>query len=131
MMPWVHLPPWLHLVVDLVAVYRITRLVTADTLTQPWRDRIIRWAYLRWSKMVGPDEVAEDVMGSGTMQAMAEADEHEAPWLARLIICRWCSSMHIAAGAVAAEWAVPAAWHPLAWGLTLASGAALLAGLEI
>lgn len=121
---------WLALILDGLAVYRLTRLVTADTLTQPWRDRIIRWSYLRWSDTIGPDEVAEDVMGSGSVQRMAEADEHEVPWLAQLISCRFCAGVWCAALVTAARWCVPTLWGPPAWGLAIACAAPLLARLE-
>lgn len=33
----------LHLLIDVVAAYRLTRLVVADTITEPLRDRVARF----------------------------------------------------------------------------------------
>lgn len=41
---------WLGLVVGVLAAYRLTRVVTTDTITERWRDRLYRWAW------VEPDE---------------------------------------------------------------------------
>jgi len=44
---------WLGLVVTILAAYRITRIITTDSITARWRDRLYRWAW------VEPDEDAE------------------------------------------------------------------------
>lgn len=118
---------WLALVVDALAVYRLTRLVTADTLTQTGRDWIIRWSYNRWRPSV---PTHEDELGSGTLQSMAQSDEWLAPSLAKLITCRWCAGVWVAAGVTAARWCAPVLWGPPAWGLAVSCAAPLLARFE-
>ncbi len=40
----------LHLLIDVVAAYRLTRLVVADAITAPIRDRLARWLW--WHELV-------------------------------------------------------------------------------
>lgn len=126
-----------ELLVDGAAAYRLTRLVTKDEITQRIRDRVILRSYLR----AGTDAqiIAEDVPGSGTVQGMVESDLEQGsastdnrlvPRLAAGIVCRWCAGVWIAAGVALARWTVPDQWDPVAYGLTAAAAAALLAGLE-
>lgn len=118
-------------VVAVLAVYRITLLVTADTLTQPWRDQIIdryvhpvheltvlprqeptddEWPYSA-SCRCGNHWVGDtwgDVMG----EANAHVNQHRGEmttgprWLV-LLDCVWCASVHVA---------VPVCWSAWAWG---------------
>lgn len=120
-------------VIDVLAVHRLTRLVTADTITVRPRRAIIAWSYLR----NGYDE--ESVLGDGSqldnpLEQMVEADEVDnpcgVPKLAVLVTCRWCASVWLAAGVVAAHGLVPALWLPLGAVLALSSSSTLLAGLE-
>ena len=52
------------------------------------------------------------------------------PKLARLITCRWCAGVWIAGAVVAARTIAPRGWDPVAKGLALSAGAALLARFE-
>lgn len=106
---------------DLVATYRLTRLVTADDLTLPLRDRIVRAAYERAGVNTGE-------MYHPALFAMAEDDDP--PKLATLVTCRWCAGVWISLGVVVARRLCPRAWPPLARALTYSAGAALLARLE-
>ena len=117
------------LLLDAAAVYRLTRLATADTLTQPLRERVIERAYQRddlrrvkplwdgsegWQTTVDEDRVNGNVV----------------PWAADLVTCRWCASVWLALLAVAARRLAPRLWDPLARALAFSAAAALLAGLE-
>jgi hypothetical protein len=115
-------PDPVELIVDVLATYRLTRLATADIISEPARQSAVR-RLLRGS--AEPDQA-----GSGqTAQERVEAVE-DPPGLARLITCRWCAGVWIAGGVVAARTLAPRVWAPIATGLACSSGAALLAGLE-
>ena len=111
----------LVLLVDALACWRLTRLVTADTITAPLRARIYRWAYRRHQL---------DVSGmEGDLDAMVDADGAAAPRLATLVRCQLCASVWIAAGVVFARCATPDVWAPVAAALAVAAVSALLARL--
>lgn len=107
--------------VDVLAVHRLTRLATADTLTAPVRNRLIADAYRR------ADRFDPDVNIDWTEYAMADED---APRLAVLLTCRWCASMWIAATVVLIRRRIPRAWSPIARLLALSTASTLVAGLE-
>lgn len=121
----------LELLVDVLACYRLVRLVTADTITGPLRWRVIRWSYLR----AGHD--ADLVPLGPNLDGMVDDDLHQAqmehelpPKLATLMRCRWCAGVWIAGGVTAARWLEPGLWNPVGYGLAIAAVAVLLAGLE-
>lgn len=75
------MPASITLLVYALAVARVTRLVTADKITEGLRGRVIRWA----DRRAGVDP----------------ADEFPpTPLLAYLVTCPWCVSIYV--GAVAA-----------------------------
>lgn len=138
----------IELAVDALAAYRITRLVTADVITEPIRHKIVRDAYQRaWRRYdatvlgdlaqddntlwdtVGEDFGPEDRAEGETLED-AVARDHDAPKLATLVTCRWCTGVWVAAGIVVARRVAPRAWAPVARGAALAAGAVLVAGLE-
>lgn len=110
---------WMALAVDGLATYRLTRLATADVISEPVRQAVLR--------RVG----AEPPPGRDdpTAQEVVESLEHP-PRLATLVTCRWCAGIWIAAGVAAARRFAPNAWDPIARGLALAAGAVLLARIE-
>jgi hypothetical protein len=111
--------PWLPLVVDLLATYRLTRLATADVISEPARMAVLR--------RVG----AEPPPGEDDPTAEELVDSLEdPPRLATLVTCRWCAGVWIAAGVTAARLAAPRAWDVAARGLALSAGAVLLARFE-
>lgn len=63
-------PVWLQLLVYALAVARITGLITADTITEGARDRIMAWL--------------DDSPGSAGQ------------WFSSLITCPWCASIWVA-----------------------------------
>lgn len=119
-------PVWLYVLVNVVAVHRLTRLVTKDILTQRPRDAVIRWAYLR----AGHDPA----ILVDALQPMVEADIVEdprnVPRAAVLVVCRWCASAHVAALVAALTWAIPDVWWWPALALAASSGSTLLASME-
>ena len=111
--------PWLTLLVDVLATYRLTRLATADVITEPARRAVV--------KKVGAEAPQE--LDDPSAQDIVESMKRP-PRLATLITCRWCAGIWIAAGVTIARTLAPRAWTPVARGLALSSGAVLLAGLE-
>lgn len=111
--------PWMPLALDLLATYRLTRLATADVISEP-----VRMAVLR---RVGAEPPPGDE--DPTAQEVVESLQ-DPPRLATLVTCRWCAGMWIAAGVTAARVVAPRAWDVAARGLALSAGAVLLARFE-
>jgi hypothetical protein len=111
----------LALAVDALATYRLTRLATADVISEPFRRSVV-------GRLLGWDE--EQMVASVPTAQEAVDAEDSPPSLARLLTCRWCAGVWIAGGVVAARRLAPGAWEPVARGLALSAGAALLARLE-
>lgn len=116
----------LALVLDALAAYRLTRLVTADVLADGPRETWVEAAYTAEGRA---EEVRADAEATSWSE-VAQAEGHGAPKLATLVTCRWCAGFWISAGVVAARRAAPRAWDPLARVLAFSAGAALLARLE-
>lgn len=113
------------LLVEGLAAYRLTRLVTADSITRGPREAII--------------EVAYDVAGKHShwqAEATTMGWDHVAhtdpdvPKVAELVTCRWCAGMWVAAGMLLLRRLAPRLYRPLCEALALSAGAALLARLE-
>lgn len=128
-------PLLLLVAIDVLAVHRITRLITTDLITIRPRWAIIRWAYLR-SDVIGgdADAVASTVGNSAQLDSMVDADMVEdpdhVPKLAVLVRCLWCASFWVAIAAVAGHALAPAVWFPIAAVFALSSLSTLIAGLE-
>lgn len=86
------------LLLDSLAVYRITRLIVTDEITAPLRDPIIDWL-----------------------------DEHEHPKLAYLLSCPWCASVWAAAAVLLIRWRAPKVWAQLRWALSMSATAGIIA----
>lgn len=112
------------LVVDVLAVHRITRLVTRDVITRPIRVRLIRDAYARTDKASYVEFASE-----AAVDAMPHGDD-EAPKLAALLTCPWCVSVYVAAGVLIARRWTPRLWRTASYGLALSSAAGLLSTRE-
>lgn len=128
----------LALLTDAISAYRLTRLITKDTLLTHWRDHQVYAAYERKLEASDMLQVVTDVsdMGGpsehfqpGDWAKYAEGD-HMAPKLATLLTCRWCAGVWVAGAVVVARAAFPRQWDLAARMLTVASAAALIAGLE-
>src|SRR3954451_17071979 len=101
---------WMPLAVDVLATYRLTRLVTADVISEP-----MRLAFLR---RVGgqPPDGAEAPTAQKIVEVIAPP-----PRLATLITCRWCAGVWIAGGVTVARALAPKPWAVLARGLALSA----------
>lgn len=97
-----HWPPALAVLVLALAVHRVTRLLVADKITEPLRQRL-------------------GVTRDGTYR----------PWLGYLVTCPWCVGMWVAAAGVPAAALLPwpwIAWPALAAACSTVTG--LLAARE-
>ncbi len=106
------------LLLDFLAAYRLTRLITADTILDGPRDALVKWAY-------GNSNEADD----GQWADFAMVDP-QAPKLAAGILCRYCVGVWVGFAIVIARRRFPSQWAPIAEALALSAGAALIAGLE-
>jgi hypothetical protein len=111
----------IDLVVDALATYRLTRLATADVISEPFRRSLVG-RILGWSE--------EEIAAASPTSVEAVDALESPPKAARLLTCRWCAGMWIAGGVVASRTFAPQAWDPVARGLALSSAAALIARLE-
>ena len=111
----------IDLAVDALAVHRITRLVTRDTITRPVRVRIIRWAYEDGGRDPDWSDAAWDAFPHG---------DDNAPKVAALVTCPWCVSIYAASAVVAARLFAPGLWRPVARLLALSSIAFLISNRE-
>lgn len=106
------MPAWISVVVFALAVARVTRLITADKLTEPVRDRLAVWL---WARSI-PDEVAVlrfpamSIKHSPRVAAKEVAIERygrgaePTPKLVYLLTCPWCASIYVAAVAAPVCW---------------------------
>src|SRR3954468_9161690 len=90
-------------VVDVLATYRLTRLVTADVISEPARQAVLRRVGAR------APEGADAPNAQAIVESLAEP-----PRLATLVTCRWCAGMWIAGGVTLARTIAPKAWRPVA-----------------
>lgn len=113
--------------VDLLAAFRLTRLVTRDTITRPLRVRVIRRAY---QDAYGPgDNWAWNERSEAEWDQTPETDD-DAPKLAAFIICPWCVGLWISGFVVLARRYAPSAWEPLARVLAISSAVGLAGRLD-
>jgi hypothetical protein len=137
---------WLLLIVMSLAVYRLTRLVVADTFPPVlWlRDRLVGgWREPTMKEQhhehYPQGEVAEGCFESvpdlgmfslvdGELQIYARRWRRSPFWLAELLSCPWCASGWVAAGVTAATWGVVGLPVPLlVWPAVWAVGALIAA----
>jgi hypothetical protein len=104
----VSVPTWLLLLLTVLAVARLTRLITADVLTQPVR----AWIVAR------------------RLDGHPERDETDP--IVYLVHCRWCASIWVSFPVAAAVYWGRGHWFVLVPLIALAAShvTALLAGLE-
>lgn len=124
----------LVLLIDLLAVYRLTRLITKDTLLQE-----IRWWILqRWpnegtefpANIVTDINKANGALANGlpVFRSTKEDEDGDSIWLplrtykiTELLECPWCASYWVAAIVVALRTFIPTPWGYVA--VTLAFSA--------
>lgn len=134
---------WLLLLVMSLAVYRLTRLVVADTFPPVlWlRDRLVGG----WRDMTEPETQAFPTelpaqgrkllvdfghveVNDGHAQRYVQRAKWSPYWLAELLSCPWCASGWIAAGVTAGVWATVGLPVPLlVWPAVWAVGALIAA----
>lgn len=117
---------------DVVAVHRLTRLATRDTLLYGVRERVIHAAYVAngTPSDTQPWELGQHDPDPNDWADLAEREGPHAPKVAQLVTCGWCASVWIAAGVLAARRLAPRAWNPVARLLAASTVANLLATLE-
>lgn len=103
--------PWLDLLLDVGAAYRLTRLVTSDALTEGLRERVIERGARRAS-------LADDM--AAARRYGPEVAEAGGP-LAYLIECPWCTSIYVGVGVAVARRLAPLPWSHAARALTLSA----------
>jgi len=100
------LSPALWLTIDALAVYRLTILLTRDTITEPFRGRI---------RAAGYTGTGAPRPGRGALR-----------WLFDLVTCPWCSGVWIAGVVVLLTVYVPSGWKYVAYLLACAAAAGFL-----
>jgi hypothetical protein len=119
----------IELLVDVLAVHRLTRLVVADTITRPARRAVGHWAAERAGDFALADNLDADLDLNDAL-ALAHVDGTSGPMVAELLTCRWCVSVWVALGVVVARRVAPRAWRPVAVVLALSSASTLLVSAE-
>jgi hypothetical protein len=112
--------------VGLLAVYRLTLLVTHDTITERPVESVVGWL----NRRKHPDPPAGDagtVVHADVLEQRA-VDPHD---VVRLLDCPWCVSFWIAVAVFASAWwlADTAAWWIVAGGLAGSAVAGMLTDL--
>jgi hypothetical protein len=110
------------LLVDALAVARLTRLVTKDKIADPLREHWIAEAFYA-TGITAPSPGLD-------WQQMAVLDPLT-PKRASFITCPWCTSFWLAAGVVAARRLCPRLWSPVAEALAFSHLAGLGANLDV
>lgn len=98
------------MILDALAVARLTRLVVEDAITEPLRARAIVWAY-------GGER--EFTRARARLNITPSCHEHDdvvaeddcPPKIATLVTCPWCSGIWLAAGVVLVS--RTRAWRPV------------------
>lgn len=117
------------LIVDALAVFRLTRLITEDKVTEKARDRFLRrfpatggiistddgWTFqARGERTVAVDQLGLTVDVTGGVISDTDAIVLAGHPLGYLATCAWCVSPYIAVAVVCARRWAPAAWNPVA-----------------
>jgi hypothetical protein len=98
------------LIVDSLAVYRLSVLVCRDTITEPLR-----------RKLGAPWMIKAE--GGGHLTRRGTGPRY---WLWQIVICVWCSSLYLAAAVVLLTKFWPSGWQYAAFGLALSAVAGFL-----
>lgn len=109
---------WLWLVVNGLAVFRLTRLVAFDQITAGARKRLLN----RATRLA-----FEHATNHGNVPTPHTSNVFGKAW--ELITCPWCLSIWVAAPVVAATRLAPTVWQYPAVGLALAAITGLLSEL--
>lgn len=126
------MPDPLVFIIDALAVFRLARLLVADTITAPMR----AWAFRRWpgdETVFLPSEVeirdgAHWIVDTGRQLVAINEDEFIAvrpSWLGRWLECVWCTSVWLAPAVIAARVWLPG-WQWIGLGLAYAAVAGVV-----
>jgi hypothetical protein len=118
----------LELALDTVAAYRLTRLATADTITEPLRGSIITASYA-WNGDEDQLALQREANPFSTWADLVSMDP-EPPKMAKLVTCRWCAGWWISVLVVLMRRRHPRLWQPVAEVAACSAAAALIARLE-
>jgi len=118
-----------ELIVDVLAAARLSRLVTADKISQPLRRALIRWSYREDREAVFGADRARMAGDCGAHDALVAFDDCP-PWLAKLVTCPWCFGLWASFGVVALRGLSPCTARPVLRALALSEAAGILAGHE-
>lgn len=121
MSPWTDPNPWFALVIDALATFRLTRLVSKDVIVRGPREWLIARSY-RHERDAPPGSQPID---PGDWDAFAASDDN-APKLAKLLTCPWCVGVWMAAGVTALRSWLEDPWSPVAWIAAVAAVAGAL-----
>lgn len=116
------------LFLDALATYRLTKLVTHDTLTVEARESVIAGAYRRAGRERWGREQLTDAADSHapTWAEDVVPNDPDPPKLATLVTCPYCAGMWVAFGVVLLRRFIPRAWAPLAEALALSATTGVL-----
>lgn len=117
-----------ELALDAVAAYRLTRLATADTITEPLRGSIITASYA-WNGDEDQLAMQRQANPFSTWADLVSMDP-EPPKMAKLVTCRWCAGWWISVLVVVMRRRHPRLWQPVAEVAACSAAAALIARLE-
>lgn len=116
------------LLLDAVAVYRLTRLATVDVITEDLRGAFISAVYQR----AGCEDVLGGLVDAHPFSTWAElvAMDDSPPKLATLVTCRWCAGWWISVAVIVLRHRCPRVWQPVAEVAACSAAAGLIARLE-
>lgn len=114
------------LVVDALATYRLTRLVTKDHLTADARGVLVATAY----EATDTPPRGSDRWTPAEWIDHARVGDPNPPAMARIVTCSWCAGVWVAAGVIAARTVAPRPWGLVARVLAAAAVAGFLAANE-
>jgi hypothetical protein len=106
---------WWWLIVDALALYRLTRLIVSDSITDPIRKRLLDHA----KRLAFQNATANQ-----NRPTPYDSNVYGKFW--NLITCPWCLSIWFAIPVIALTKLVPGVWQYPALGLTLSAVAGLI-----
>lgn len=130
-MTWTSWPPALWLVINTLAVYRLTRLVVKDSvLARPrrWLDDLDTQ---KDGRPFERDPEADPTRGRRRAKVQVTSANAAYRFATAIVACPWCLAVWIAAVVIALTWAIPSIWAYPAFGLALAAGTGWLADREL